>query len=104
MIQYSKQHQLKARIGVTERKKSLQNVAAFFTYWIEQHALDNHWEPLTPEQREDLIGVEEVTLDEKLTPAVHPKDLANLLNKQNGTETGTKPIKLPILCPKERSG
>ena len=81
MIQYSKQHWAKARIGGTERKKSLQNVAAFFTYWIDQRVLDNDWKPLTPEQREDLIGVEEVTLDEKLTPAVYPKDLANLLDK-----------------------
>ena len=39
--------------------------------------IGNHYQ----EQREDLIGVEEVTLDEKSPPAIYPKDLANLLDK-----------------------
>jgi integrase len=67
--------------GGVGRKRSLQDVARFLTYAVDECGAPTRFYPPAKGKIQELIGTAETTTSEKLTPPIKPEDLAALLDQ-----------------------
>jgi integrase len=67
--------------GGVGRKRSLQDVARFLTYAVDECGAPTRFYPPAKGKIQELIGTAETSTSEKLTPPIKPEDLAALLDQ-----------------------
>jgi integrase len=86
MRAYAAQHFGRCKAGNSGRVTQLNNVAGALKFAVKVFGYEKHWMPLDSEDRRELIGVDDRTNNEALTPPVMPDDLANLLDQMRADE------------------
>jgi integrase len=103
--------------GGVGRKRSLQDVARFLTYAVNECGAPTRFYPPAKGKIQELIGPAETSTTEKLTPPIKPEDLAYLLDQLEADDKhelrlavglvglyGLRPAELAVLEVREGKG
>lgn len=80
MRAYAKQHFERCPAGGEGRKRHLGDVAALLIYGVERCGAPGRWMPLKGEALAELIGTDDRSAEDALTPPIKPEQLAALLD------------------------